>query len=74
MEIVLSLITIYCQNHFNYKGCLDDKRFCIENYVSEAVAPKRFSLYDKRILSKKENNELAKAYHYCVNYKDYACE
>lgn len=37
MDVIASLIVIYCNNHFNYKGCEDQKSMCIRSYVQEEM-------------------------------------
>lgn len=74
MEIVIALVSLYCNNNFNYKGCVDQKRTCVEDYVSRSLNKPRFYVYDKKILTTKETKIIAEGYTYCTSEFDgYSC-
>jgi hypothetical protein len=74
MEVVLSLISIYCHNHFNYKGCFDSRQICVENYVTSVLDKPRFSLMDKKKYTSEENLAVAKGYYLCTLEEENNCK
>jgi hypothetical protein len=70
MEIIYSLVVIYCQNHFNYKGCVDDHLNCIETYAIRNSLDVPYP--NKPIVISTE--ALAKGYLTCTQKNDASCE
>jgi hypothetical protein len=69
MEVIASLIALYCQNHFNYKGCEDFKFMCVEQIVrAERLSQARG---DKPQTTKSEI--YAKAYMECITLDQNNC-
>jgi len=69
MEVISSLILIYCQNHFNYKGCYDQHLWCVKDYVvKNSTSP-----YSRKPL-KPHSDVLANAYLVCTEKTDISCD
>lgn len=68
MEVISSLILIYCQNHFNYKGCYDQHLWCVKDYIVKNSN----SDYPRKPLSS-HSEILANAYLTCTEKTDVSC-
>ncbi|MDB4330473.1 hypothetical protein N9948_01995 [bacterium] len=65
MKIVLSLMMLFCQNHIDYKGCVDDKMTCVDNYVSQKMEEDQPRQSSKILIGKIEE-AYAESYLFCV--------
>jgi hypothetical protein len=70
MDIIYSLVLIYCQNHFNYKGCMDDHLNCIQTYAlrnSQSIPyPNKPIVFSPEVV--------AEGYLVCTERTDVSCE
>jgi hypothetical protein len=66
MEVLLSLISLYCSNHFNYKGCRETTQFCIEKYAASNLRVSNFSIYSEKYFNRKERDAVAEGYLHCT--------
>lgn len=68
MEVISSLILIYCHNHFNYKGCYDQHMGCVQDFVVKNSNP-----YHPRKPLLPYSEVLATAYMTCTEKTDVSC-
>lgn len=66
MELILVLISIHCNSFFDYKGCYDETKMCVENYVAEVTGATNFYLEQEKYPSYEEKIALAAGFNRCT--------
>lgn len=65
MKVVMALMMMYCQNHLNYKGCVDDKMACVDEYVTIKLQSQNRTVSPK-VLIGTIDEAYAEAYNICT--------